>query len=506
MTLLAVSLPLAIEGTVINFKKRQEIGLTVNLISAILAAAGFGLTLFRFMRTTPNILLPMNVAWTILLEMYKNFRTAAFGVGIDNYLAAFTTGRPASYNMSPIWNIRFSTGASSFLHIATVMGIIGIIAFAVLIWKMALSAKAATGWGARIAVVIAVLSLFVTPPYISTWIALSVLFIIISVSIEPLSWKIPAHISWIGSAVCFTGIILTAVSGYYLSRYIMGELFFYRSLQAAQKNDGTQTYNLQIRALTANPNIANYHIVYSQTNLALANNIAASVQTATGTGQLSENDRTLLSQLLQQAIREAKIASTLSPGNIMAWENLARIYQAIIGTVSGAEQWAVAAYQQAIQIDPINPTLRMDLGGVFLRNNNLDGAVSQLQIAIALKPDMANVYYNLAYAYSLSKQYFKQAVSLKQTLALVPDGSEDYKKVKADLDGVLPYLTKDEISALVAVKTGSATVDQMPLTPPETKSEINQIKPQIELPQSASPSAGVNEATAGAYPRELPQR
>jgi tetratricopeptide (TPR) repeat protein len=503
VTIIVITIPLALEEAVIQVKKHHEVGIPAAIIMSILLIASLGLSVYQIVPKLNTMLLPIGAAWSILLEMYKSFRFALFGVGTDNFINAFSAGRPSALNLGPVWNLRFTTSASTILHIATTLGLLGLSGIGILIWSLISTILKNPGWGTRISVIFVIISLFIAPPHIAVWLLIAFLLIILNSKNESRVWQVPSHIIWIASATCFTGIILTLVGGYFFYRYIAGESIFFQSIEAAQANNGTKTYNLQIKAIQQNPNMSNYHVVYSQTNLALANNITLQTKTATGTGELSADDRNLVTQLIQQSIREAKIATTLSPSSIIAWENLAQIYQSIGGIVNGADQWAIAAFQQALQIDPTNPMLRMDLAGLYLRTQNIDNAVSQLQVAVALKPDLSNVHYNLAYAYSLTKQYFKQAVALKQTLALVPENGEDYKKVKTELDKLLPLLTKDDVSALIAVKTGSANVDQIPLAPPENKSETDGLKPKIELPESASPSARVSESSAAAVPKML---
>ena len=72
-----------------------------------------------------------------------------------------------------------------------------------------------------------------------------------------------------------------------------------------------------------------------------------------------------VSVLLQQAVREGKSAVSLDGLNANYWTNLATIYRDLIGVVDGAPDWSLSAYQQAVALDPTNPSLRLDMGGLL---------------------------------------------------------------------------------------------------------------------------------------------
>jgi predicted Zn-dependent protease len=140
--------------------------------------------------------------------------------------------------------------------------------------------------------------------------------------------------------------------------------------------------------------------------------------------------------LVQQAISEAKVAVTLSPQNIAAWENLGATYQAIMPVAQGSDTWAAASYQKALAIDPTNPLLWVNLGSVLVHQKKYDDAIVAFDRATSLRSDYANAYYNLANAYKLKGDAISATGALTKAMELVAPGSSDYAKVKNELDGV----------------------------------------------------------------------
>ena len=63
----------------------------------------------------------------------------------------------------------------------------------------------------------------------------------------------------------------------------------------------------------------------------------------------------------------------------MNWQTHASIYRILIHVAQDADQWSIAAYVRAIQTDPTNPMLRLDLGGVYVTTQNYDQAIRLFQ-------------------------------------------------------------------------------------------------------------------------------
>ncbi len=215
-------------------------------------------------------------------------------------------------------------------------------------------------------------------------------------------------------------------------------MLFYSSLLSAQSNNGTQTYNQQMSAITLNPTIGRFHIIYSQTNLALALSLVAAINKPENTSSDDQKtkDRQLVAQLISQSIREAKLATSLNTNNVLAWENLARIYNQLIGTAQGADTWTVTSYKKAIELDPKNPILRLELGSIAMKQKAHDEAISQFKHAIELKKNYANAYYNLANAYKVNGSIMDAIEALKQTQQYTMNGSMDYEKVTKEIEAL----------------------------------------------------------------------
>jgi tetratricopeptide (TPR) repeat protein len=257
---------------------------------------------------------------------------------------------------------------------------------------------------------------------------------------------------------------------YFISRAYAAEFYFNQSLVALNQNQGTQTYNLMIKSIGLNPYRESFRLNYSQVNLALANAIASKTD-------ITDQDRQNISALVQQSIREAKTAVSLNPTSANNWSNLAFIYRRLINFAEGADQWSITAYQQAINLDPFNPQLRLSLGGVYYSLQNWDEALRQFEISVQIKPDFANGYYNLSAVYREKGDFAKAANAMETALTLVPADSQDYQKAQEELTALKKKLGE---KAEKAAETPSESLAQPEPAP-------TGIKPPLELPEEAQP-------------------
>ena len=402
----------------------------VTVVMIIACLGGLILTAYQAIPTWQTTALPFWVNWQILLESYKNWKQLLVGVGAENFLAAFTAGRPATLNMTTIWNTRFMEGSTLLFHVATVYGLVGAAAFGWFLTGLNPVRQGSTL--TRVSFLLAALSLIFLPPSLEAF----VLIVTILILSEPSSVPKRFNLLWLRYPIAAFILILVVAAGYGLYRAYAAEIFFARSLKAIESRDGTAAYNLQIQAITKNSRITRFHTTYAQTNLALANALAA---TATGSA-----DHQTTTQLIQQAIREAKIAVGLAPNNIVAWENLASIYQALTGVAQGADQWTVAAYQKAITLDHTNPVLRLRLGGAYTGQQKFDEALQTYATAISLKPDYANVYYNIAFVYRQQKKYLQSSQAIKETLKYATTAREGTERLQKELEELRELLTENE--------------------------------------------------------------
>lgn len=448
---------------------------TLNLVS-------LGLGFYLLTTSAKPVLLPQGTAWAIGLEGLKNGRFAAFGLGPGQFVNAFTAFKSLSFNSSEYWNLRFASSSNWLFQLLTEVGLVGLLSYLFLAWRIFKDSikvfrQPRLSYGG-LAVYLSLIILLVVQLFIPlNFFLLALMFVLLGIArdeeVKTLDFTPMGKIGWLAvlPPLAFWVVLL-----FFGGKWALGSYYFLSSLKAAAANDGVKTYNLQIKAIQTDGSVPAYRIAYSQTNLALANSLAAKKD-------LTDQDRNTITQLVQQAIREAKAAVAIDPRSATAWENLASLYRNLVNFAEGADQWSIASYQQAINLDPLNPRLRLDLGGLYYSQQNWAQAANLFAQAVNLKNDWANAHYNLANALKEAGDLANAKNEYEVTQTLVTAGSADYQKVTTELEEIkkrlpTPTPTPTNTQAKKATPTPTPTAETLQ-TPPTPAEGIN---PPLELP------------------------
>ena len=464
-------------------------GASLSQISLILP--GSGNTIF---------VLPFTAGWSIALDIFKNWRTAALGVGPENFLAAFTRLKPAYLNLTPLWDSRFSSSSNELFSVLTTTGVLGAALWLSLFLKTGnLALKQITGKKSTtnvIASFLLLLGFFIANlivPANPVLLGLSV----VGLALVNLSLKLDtnevkdvaislAATSGVGGAYdqlseskssqnallpwfsALVFVLLLAFFWYFEGRAYIANLATFKALSSLKTN-ATESYNQQILAYNLEPNNPYYRLNFSQTSLALANSIATKKD-------ITDQDKSNVTALVQQAIREAKKASELDPDNVLTWENLGSTYRQLINFAQGAQDWAVASYGQAMVIDPNNARLRLELGGIFFTVKDYDSAQKLYEQAVNLKPNWANAHYNLSVLFKTKKEYAKALAEIRVVVQLLDPNGKDYQQAQnelKELEKLAPAATQTDN------KQGGELTTPTPPPSPNTK---------VDLPTDSAPS------------------
>jgi len=232
----------------------------------------------------------------------------------------------------------------------------------------------------------------------------------------------------------------------------------------AQNAPASEIYNAQGKAINLNGYRDAYHRGYAETNISFANAIAQ-----VRGEELTDTDRSDILTLIDEAIRQVRVTTELlNPVSAANWQVRANVYRNLLGVATGADQWALESYLNAINLAPSDPRLYVDLGGLYLtlalstpeegttgeapgenvpatpttREDNLARAESVLLNAINLKSDYANAHYNLAAVYNAAERYDLAKTELETVLRLVANEGPEHDRAQQDLDVVNTRLSE----------------------------------------------------------------
>ncbi len=467
---------------------------TIGLIAAaVLKIAvllfGLGLTVYALVKLQNPVILPFATGFqvafaTISQDSARAILSFLVGSGFGTFAVDFARFKQTIFNQNPtLWNLTFFRSSSFVLELLATTGVLGLLAFLNIVYQVAkrkpvfkpLLALLILSFVLPFSIILqtlifVLLAIYATnqglannKEYFDVGLGLVTLKNGLIAATSEDKKQVSHGLSGLLSLFVFLLILaIVGALGFYSVRYIVANVIFQKSLVSASENNGAAAYQGQNQALNLVSYSDAYQRVFSQTNLALANSLGQSNKE----GSPSAETQQTIYTLIQQSINAGRKATELSPQSAVNWQNLSAIYRSLIGFGKNADSFAVQAMQQAEILDPSNPQEYINLGGLYYQLKLWDKAEEQFKIAINLKPNFANAYYNLAHTLQ-EKGNLESALSqLEQVKILVKNDPTNLKKVNEEID---------------ALKAGIKT--QAPLQP-ETLPPQN---PPVTIPSPITP-------------------
>lgn len=428
---------------------------------------GIGLNGYEYFKSKP-IILDYYSSWYIATESLK--RNPLFGVGPNNYMTAYTLYRPIETNQN-FANIIFNTPANFLFKMWTEIGLA-----AMIIWLTFVFTTLKDAWRKKHRFFYPLLVLFLAQIFAPTGYLILFLFLLLSYSARSRTALVLPQASWTKKAITILCFLILIPSVFFLSKIYLAESYFINSLVAIARNDANGAYLNQQKSIKTVPYIVDYRISRAQSNLALANSIAQKEDP-------TDKDKENIALLIQDAINEAKAGVALETKNVTAWQNLANTYRQIVNLAEGADQWTISAYQQAIVLNPYDPSLRIDLGGVFYSLNRFDEASVSFENAVRLKADNPNSWYNWAWSLKQTNKTQDAIEALQQAIALVEKDSQDYEKANQELEAWVAELGEEASTETPETNEQQELSVPTPIVSPMTE--------PIQLPEDAAPQIDI---------------
>jgi putative inorganic carbon (hco3(-)) transporter len=484
-----------------------------------------------------EIQLPFATSWKVSVSA---FRDAPFiGTGPSSYLFNFTTYKPAEFNNFLFWNFSFDTAYNEFLQILGTLGVFGFAAFIILClvviaisWRSINSRVAEDSQDISHLLIpglaisgLATIGLFAihAATLVSTVVALF-MFAALMMSQKSIRERVMEFSIGIKAStqnnkqydlfpvVLFVLFLFGAAFVSYRTYNAVAADYYHRlALSQANKN-GTLTYQYLQKAESLNPEIDLYRVDMAQTNFALANAIAAQKGPTKENpkGTLTDQDRKTIQTLLSQAINEGRVSVALSPRSSRNWEVLASIYRNITGVAQNALAFSLDAYGRSIQRDPLNPALRVSVGGIYYSAKSYDLAVRFFTDAANLKPDYIIAYFNLAITLRDKGDLQNAKIVADQTLTMAQKDpkSPDIKVATALVNDIKDRIEKAAANqqAEAAAQTAPAGQTNSALQNANTNVEVSNLNnpPKVTVPAAVKNNPNANIPKISPVPTKAP--
>ncbi len=334
-----------------------------------------------------DVILPARVGWQTTLSTLRH--RPILGSGPETYDVDFAKYRPQSYNNTALWNVRFLKSSNEWFQLVATVGILGMLAFAVLIvlflWTIVKDLVRASWsdpyWWYRLGVTTGGLLLagllFLAP---SNFFLAFLLWMFLGFSVvlqrkqEPSIIEdadTPKTMSFLPSIGFSAAVIVGIVLVYFLGR------FWWADVQIAQAQDlvrRTQSLDAIRGKLASSISLNSYE---PSTYFSLAQNLVVQAQLA---AQSDKPDLAQIQTYLTAAVASAETGADHYYAYAGSHEVLADVYRSIDNFSGQISQAQHDALQSAIDREPTNPQLFLKLGQYYL-------AVAQQQQASATEKD-----------------------------------------------------------------------------------------------------------------------
>ncbi len=353
-----------------------------------------------------------------------------WGIGPNRFDEAWSLHKPAMINSTDFWNTSFDSGSGMFPTFASTVGIIGILAllvflvFFIMKGIKALSASLRNDVNMEItAFFIGALYLFAAAFFYSTGMALFLLsfaftgiFIGLYSSTEK---KGQMHVSFAGNhkkGFFFTLLLVAAMilsaglSFKYFERFASIS-YFGKTLSANTINAAEVSIN---KALSLYSNDL-YLRTYSQVYLLKLNSLASKG------ASITEAEKGELQASFDNAVQGALLATKYNPGSYLNYRTQGSVYEtAGILRVDGAYDKALEAYQNAANLNPLNPGIKLDIARVYIGLGKIKEAKDAAKEALSLKANYGDAFVVLSQVARLEGDNALAISYAEKALALSP--------------------------------------------------------------------------------------
>jgi len=419
----------------------------VNYVPSISSSMGINYT------KTTEITLDSKTSWQIATSALRDY--PLLGSGVATYVMDFTAYKPLSFNSGDFWNLRFNKPSNEFFRILSEQGLLGLGALIILIISVAkilIKSQKSKGdlisisIGAGLMGILSSLFFYSANTAIATLTVLLLALLIgiqkefkegdieeVTLSVSAMSERLSLNIGSVKRELLtyvFMGLVLliTIPTLFASTKAYAAEVYRRKALVAAEKGNIGESYNLYNKIIQNNPFYDTYRRDFANIDIALVALIAQKGE------DITEQDKSDMQQLVNQATREVRLTTEkINPLYVANWEHRAWVFNQLIALDPNAAQAAMDAAQTAVQLDPLNPILRVGsgsivgTGSIYYSAGDFQRAAISFAEAIQLKSDFANAYYNLSLSQAQLKAWEASATNMEIVLRLLPQDSEDFK-------------------------------------------------------------------------------
>lgn len=383
-----------------------------------------------------EIILDYKTTNTVVWQTFKD--QPVFGTGQGTFFASFAKLKPAEFNESEFWNIRFDNGPSQILEYFATIGLVGLLPYlAIIVVFLLISVFAFRRGKEEIAIskeAGIILGLF------SAWLAVFVGQFVYQekTTLNFLFWLLLALVivGWRGvgtiknKRLTFSfkklpevGLVLNVVLLMFVfvlvGLFYLGGRFYLADIKYAKT---VKSSDKLIENLEDAVNLNKYREAYRRT---LSQKYLLGAW-AEARKPKEEQNMNLIRTLAAGSIEQArKAAVEISPNLVTTHENLGIIYRDSSGLIGGTLSHAFNAFKKASDLEPTNPVLFRELCrlSLTLQEKEWEETVNYCQKSVDLKGNYLDAHIQLALIHEKKGDLETAVKQMEEALSKLKGGS-----------------------------------------------------------------------------------
>ncbi|MDD5750132.1 MAG: tetratricopeptide repeat protein [Candidatus Pacebacteria bacterium] len=353
-----------------------------------------------------EVLLNERTSWQMAVDGFKE--RWLLGAGTANLHYVFAKFKPAAFLQTDFWQLRFDRTGSYWAEVLAENGALGALSYLALIgmfilisyffvasFKFKLMGSNPVSGDKKITVIALLVSFLAILAaqffYYQTTVLSFIFWLVLALGVvswgealreKSFSFKDFPEAGLVFSIVFWVVLVGAAFISFTLGKYYLADAYYREYLVDPAAN----LPKLETAARVA-PARAVYPIVLSR----------AYLQKFVQEAQKAEPEKELAAEMINEAVRESKIAVEKFPNLVAAHETAGVVYREIQGAVAGSREWAIKSFEAALKLEPKNPVFLTELGKLELADKKNDEAKDFFQQAVAIKPDYVDAHLQMAF-------------------------------------------------------------------------------------------------------------
>ncbi len=404
--------------------------------------------------------LPWQITADIINGTIKNY--PLFGVGPNHFTQAYTVFKPVAINTSNAWNVEFSAGFGLIPTFIVMQGSVGAVLWIIFLISIGIFLTRSfkklpsdpqmkfIALSSGVATILLFLNIILyTPSHAILFIAF-IIFGIFSAMTVHSKTALPIVISPISkmgklalSLSLIVAIVLGIIYGLIYVKKFMAFTYFASGVKSININQDFKTADIAFKKASSLDNSDVYFQALSENDRLYANQLISSI-----TGTPSEEVTKTIGDLINDGIKTARQAIAYDPTNYYNYVSEARISDLAAGIkMTDAYENSVRAYTNAINLNPLNPSLYVNLAQSQARNNKFDDALRTIGVALQVKNNNIDAVYLLSQIQVAQGNLKDAIISTQVATQMSPQNPLLFFQL-----GLLQYNAKDYASSTEALE------------------------------------------------------